>query len=451
MSRSPWPKGSALWIEEFLAQAGSGSKSPSYRVELVEFSAFVSAHGGIDALDRKHLRQWLRIRQAKLCTSRVILGARIVRRFLDWLIAKKVVVANPLASLSEQYDCRSIAAIVRAMLGPSPAKTLESLRPLPRYGSHLGSTMQEHVDRMRSLGYRYKPENRFLHFDRFLQQRSGAADQELNVLIREYAEQAPSAYSQLRRLSLGRILAQALTRAGSPTAVMAADRMLIHEATRQRLRPFIYTAEQVELLLRTAANYPAPTARAPLRPITLYTMIVLAYCAGLRLGEIVRLRIGDIDFDQGALDVRDTKFFKSRRLPLSKTAIDALRSFLQDRLKTDGPQTPVFVHGKGGYSYVAAGHLLRDVIRMAGLHKGKGRGPRFHDLRHTFVVHRMTQWYQEGVNPQGKLVHLSTYLGHRNIHSTLVYLTITQELLQQANLRFRTAESGVLKVIKGDC
>jgi integrase/recombinase XerD len=451
VSRSPWPKDSALWIEEFLAQAGSGSKSPSYRVELVEFSAFVSPHGGIGALDRKHLRQWLRSRQANICASRVILGARIVRRFLDWLIAKKVVAANPLASLSEQYDCRSIAAIVRAMLGPSPAKTLESLRPLPRYGSHLGSIMQEHVERMRSLGYRYNHESRFLHFDRFLQQRPGAADQELNVLIREYAEQAPSAHSQLSRLSLGRILAQALTRAGSPTAVTAADRMLIHEATRQRLRPFIYTAEQVELLLRTAANYPAPTARAPLRPITLYTMIVLAYCAGLRLGEIVRLRLGDIDFDQGAIDVRDTKFFKSRRLPLSKTAIDALHTFLKDRLKTDGPQTSVFIHGKGGYSYVAAGHLLRDVIRKAGLHKGQGRGPRFHDLRHTFVVHRMTQWYREGVNPQGKLIHLSTYLGHRNIHSTLVYLTITQELLQQANLRFRTSESGVLKVIKGEC
>lgn len=451
MSRPPWPKDPDLWIEDFLSQAETGSKSPSYRVELADFSAFVSAHGGIGALDRKHLRLWLRTRQAKICASRVILGARIVRRFLDWLIAKGVVAANPLAALSEQYDCRSIAAIVRAMLGTSPAKTLESLRPLPRYGSHLGSTMHAHVERMRSLGYRYQHENCFLHFDRFLQQRPGAADQALNVLIREYAEQAPSAYSQLRRLSLGRILAQALTRAGSPTAVIAVDRMLIHEATRQRLRPYIYTAEQVELLLRTAANYPVPTARAPLRPITLHTMIVLAYCAGLRLGEIIRLQLGDIDFDQGTLDVRDTKFFKSRRLPLSKTAVEALRSFLQDRLKTDGPQAPVFVHSKGGYSYVAAGHLLRDVIRKAGLHKGKGRGPRFHDLRHTFVVHRMTQWYREGVNPQGKLVHLSTYLGHRNIHSTLVYLTITQELLQQANLRFRTAEPGVLKVIKGDC
>jgi integrase len=449
--RSPWPKSADVWIDEFLAQAGAGSKSAAYRIELAEFTAFVAQHAGIAELGQRHLRQWLRSRHSKVCLSRVILAARISRRFLDWLMGRNAVTNNPLASVSSRYECRSMAAIVRTILGPAPTKALEALRPLPRYGSHLGPVMQAHVQRMRSLGYRYKHENQFLHFDRFLQQRPDAADQPLNVLIREYAEQAPSAHAQLSRLSKGRILAQALTRKGIPTVAVAADRMLRHEATRQRIRPFIYTTDQVEKLLRTALEYPAPTARAPLRPITLYTMLVLAYCAGLRLGEIVRLTLGDIDLEQGIIEVRNTKFFKSRRLPLSKTAIDALRDFLKERLKTDAPQTPVFVHGKGGYSYTAAGMLLRDVIRRAGLHKSPGRGPRFHDLRHTFVVHRMTQWYREGINPQGKLVHLSTYLGHRNIHSTLVYLTITQELLQQANLRFRTAESGVLKVIKGEC
>lgn len=452
MIRSPWPETARVWIDEFLAQAGAGSKSAAYRTELLEFTAFVSEHGGVAALGQRHLRQWLRSRHSSMCLSRVILAARISRRFLDWLIQKNAAAQNPLASLSSQYECRSMAAIVRAMLGSAPAKALESLRPLPRYGSHLGPVMQAHVQRMRSLGYRYKHESRFLQFDSFLQQRQGAADQPLNQLIREYAEEAPSAHARLSRLSIGRILAQALTRKGIPTVAVAADRMLMHEALRKRIRPFIYTTDQVELLLRTALEYPAPTTRSPRRPLTLYTMLILAYCAGLRLGEIVRLTLGDIDLQQNFIDVRDTKFFKSRRLPLSQTAMSALRGFLQERMKTDAPQTPLFVHGKGGYSYVAAGLLLRDVIRRAGLHQGRGRGgPRIHDLRHTFVVHRMTQWYREGINPQGKLVHLATYLGHRSIHSTLVYLTITQELLQQANLRFRTAEPGVLKVIKGEC
>jgi integrase/recombinase XerD len=84
------------------------------------------------------------------------------------------------------------------------------------------------------------------------------------------------------------------------------------------------------------------------------------------------------------------------------------------------------------------------------LRTGRGRGgPRIHDIRHTFVVHRMTQWYREGINPQSRLQYLSTYLGHRDIYSTLIYLTITQELLQHANDRFRDAEGDVRKAIQG--
>src|SRR5262249_10194255 len=87
------------------------------------------------------------------------------------------------------------------------------------------------------------------------------------------------------------------------------------------------------------------------------------------------------------------------------------------------------------------------VIRRAGLNTGTGRGgPRVHDLRHTFVVHRVTAWYRQGINPQNRLPYLSAYLDHRDIHSTLVYLTITQELLQHANNRFRAAEAGCAEI-----
>ena len=85
------------------------------------------------------------------------------------------------------------------------------------------------------------------------------------------------------------------------------------------------------------------------------------------------------------------------------------------------------------------------------MNTGTGRGgPRIHDLRHAFVVHRMTAWYRQGINPQNRLPYLAAYLGHRDIHSTLVYLTITQELLQHANNRFRAVEADVLKLIQGE-
>jgi len=171
------------------------------------------------------------------------------------------------------------------------------------------------------------------------------------------------------------------------------------------------------------------------------------------LGEIVRLKLKDVDRDENAIEIRGTKFFKSRRLPISASATAALREYLDARRKSGRPSDPeaaVFMHERGGYSIVTAGKLVSDVIRRAGIDKDSDRcGPRFHSLRHTFVAHRMMAWYREGINPQSRLPYLATYLGHRDIHSTLVYLTITEDVLQQANSRFRSADSVVLKMIEG--
>ena len=89
---------------------------------------------------------------------------------------------------------------------------------------------------------------------------------------------------------------------------------------------------------------------------------------------------------------------------------------------------------------------MRNVIRLAGFKPQPGRiGPRVHDLRHSFVVNRMLAWYHEGINPQSRLPYLATYLGHKDINSTLVYLTITQELLQEACNRFHTFAAEALQ------
>jgi integrase len=310
--------------------------------------------------------------------------------------------------------------------------------------------MREHVNRMRARGLRYRHENRFLQFDRFLQQRPGADQESLTTLIREYAAVASSAAGRLQRIALGRVIAKELNRSGLAVAAPRHDRVLVQEMLRCRRRPHIYTIEEVQRLLDAARRDPAP--RAPLRSLTLYTMLVLAYCAGLRLAEIVGLKLRDVDLVADCIEVLDTKFFKSRRLPLSASAMAALRVYLKARLKAGAPKepdAPLFWHANGGYGYVAAGANLRRLIRVAGLKKTTGRtGPRVHDLRHAFVVHRMTEWYAQGINPQTRLPYLAAYLGHRDIHSTLVYLTITQELLQHANERFRSSEAEVLQVIQ---
>ena len=445
-----WPTQDEALIKQFVDQLNLACYSAPYRSLLRQFQRFVVQRSPKPTFSEAVLRAWLSDQLKTAPLALAVHRGQLVNRFLDWLAARDSIAANPIAELRRKYDCRSSAAVLRALAGAQPHRALESLRPLPRYGSHLGPIMREHVDRMRTRGLRYRHENRFLHFDRFLQQRPGADQEPLTTLIREYAACASSAAGKVQRIALGRVLAKELNRSGLAVAAPKRDRVLMQEMLRCRRRPHIYTIEEVQRLLDAARRDPAP--RAPLRPLTLYTMLALAYCAGLRLAEIVGLKLGDLDLNADCIEVLDTKFFKSRRLPLSATAMAALRDYLKVRAKAGAPtesDAPLFWHANGGYGYVAAGAHLRRLIQVAGLKRTTGRtGPRVHDLRHAFVVHRMTMWYEQGINPQTRLPYLAAYLGHRNIHSTLVYLTITQELLQHANERFRTSEASVLQAIQ---
>ena len=393
------------------------------------------------------ISDWLRqMVRAESLTS-AVRRAQLITRFLDWLVERRALECNPFRELRQEYCHReSTAAVVRALVSENPKTSLTALRGLPAYGSHLGPAIRSHVERMQQLGLRYN-EGRFTRFDRFLQKRKGAAKCPPHRMVQEYAEAAPTPSGHLERLKVGRMVLYSMRRLGEPIQVPRRDRLIVAAMLRERRKPYIFTPEEVQRLLATALSFPSP--KAPLRPLTLYTMLVLAYCAGLRMGEIVHLEIGDVRLDEGVIEIRDTKFFKSRSLPLTSSVIEVLRRYLQARLAAGASTSagsPLFWHNKKGYAYVTANHLLRRVLRKAGLKPKPGRvGPRVHDTRHTFVVHRMLAWYRQGVNVQAKLPYLWTYLGHRDLHSTLVYLTITQELLQQASERFRKLGAGLLR------
>ncbi|HEY2528411.1 MAG TPA: tyrosine-type recombinase/integrase [Xanthobacteraceae bacterium] len=154
---------------------------------------------------------------------------------------------------------------------------------------------------------------------------------------------------------------------------------------------------------------------------------------------------------RGIIEVRETKFFKSRRLPLAPSVVSALQAYLRERRKAGAPAgaaAALFWHQQEGgrYSSKTAWHLMVEVLRLSGIKPPQGRiGPRIHDLRHAMVCNRMLAWYRQGINPQARLAHLATFLGHRDINSTLVYLTITPKLLHFANERFRQHGVHVLR------
>lgn len=444
-----WPDDESL-LKEYVDELGY-SEAASYCGWLRQFQRFVNLHSPHRGLTERVFRTWIRKKAEQSPRSFVIRQTQFIKGFLDWLVQQSVLPSHPLDDLQRKYQCRSIRAIAGALISSDPDQALQALRPLPRYGSHLGSVMREHIQRMRTLGCRYGHENVFLRFDRFLQQRPDADRESVGTLIYEYVAGARSINARLRRLILGRIIARALNRQGASVAMPPIDPLLLRQNRNQQIQPYIYTEEEVERLLATARGFPSP--RAPLRPLTLYTMLILAYCAGLRLGEIVRLKLRDVDLTDSSIEICDTKFFKSRRLPLSSTAMADLSAYLKARRRAGAPLDPessVFCHNRRGYRYSTTGHLLYRVIRRARILTKSGKPPRVHDLRGTFAVHRLTSWYQDSIQPESRLPYLAAYLGHRDINSTLVYLTMTEELLDRANQRFRTAEPEVLKAVRGE-
>jgi site-specific recombinase XerD len=407
------------------------------------FQAFVNGQRTDGAISLATLRQWMHNRREVWTFDCLMHRLAIVERFLDWLVLSQQLTNHPLAELRQTYGKRHRRLIVCALLSADPQKALDQFRPLPRFASHLGAAMQAHLARMRTLGYRYEREEyHLLQFDRYLQTRPGTHAQPPDALVREWIALAANPILKQQRLAMGRALTRSLRRADPTVSEIPPDRSLMQVAKRQQRSPHIYSENDICQLLTTARQW--TSHRVPLRHLTLEAMLTLAYGAGLRLGELIRLTLSDLDLTEETIAIRDTKFFKSRRLPLAPTVMTTLRQYVMARRQAGASQAAEAAlfwneQNRRGYAVVTAEHLLTQVIRRAGLKPTRGRiGPRVHDLRHTFVVHRMLGWYRDGIDPQQRLHHLATWMGHKDIHSTLVYLTITQELLEEASQRFHT-------------
>jgi len=412
-----------------------------YKSELRRFQRFIESQGRLNA---RSIRRWLRVRSTHWPPHLVIDRACKVNRLLDFLVEEGTLKSQPLAELRSRYGIRTVTAVVRALLSKRSSAALAAARQPPAFSSFLGAFLKEYIELRRAVGYRYVTQGeRFRALDRFLQTRPDLEGQDISVLARNWVAAARTDEQRWSCQLACRELARAWARIDSNTPALRPDPRLKSRVLAARRRPQVFTPDQIRRILETARAWPSP--RAPLRSETLYTMVVLSYCAGLRIGELLRLDIGDVFLDEGTITVRDSKFFKSRRLPLTESALSALREYLRVRARhggRSGAGAPLFWRqtGKGGgrYSRVAIDSLMASILRRAGLKPAAGcRGPRFHDVRHSFVHDRMMDWYRKGINPQSHLPYLATYLGHKDIYSTLAYLNTTPELLQLASTRFR--------------
>ena len=209
----------------------------------------------------------------------------------------------------------------------------------------------------------------------------------------------------------------------------------------QVVRPHLFTnAEVLRLLDAINALPPAPTS--PFRQENLRLAIVLLYMTGLRLGELVRLTLGDYDPREHTLLVRDSKFHKSRLLPLSIDGAREIDQYLAARLNRRTailPESPLlWHHTRRGSAYTGTGltNAIRPLLRALQIRTATGRLPRVHDFRHTFALEALLRWYRNGADVQAKLPLLATYMGHVSIASTEYYLKFVEPLGISASERF---------------
>jgi len=211
-----------------------------------------------------------------------------------------------------------------------------------------------------------------------------------------------------------------------------------HEVLRGFYR-FAMAQEELQRLLDATSCCESP--RSKLQPYTFRMLLVLLYGAGLRISEALSLTLVDVDLPNGILTIRESKFYKTRLVPMSPALTGALGAYLVLRTKehTTKPDALLFLTraAKPVVRHTAENIFSRLRIRAGVLRHDGGRyQPRLHDLRHAFAVHRLVSWYRQGADVQRLLPHLATYLGHVHIAATQRYLTLTPELLHQASKRF---------------
>jgi len=204
--------------------------------------------------------------------------------------------------------------------------------------------------------------------------------------------------------------------------------------------PYIYSCEELQRLLDSTEIL--ADNRFPIQHTMFRTLLLVLYGAGLRPSEALRLRCCDVDLDDRVLAIWDTKFFKSRLVPIGTALTVALHTYRNARKYLPMPadaRSAFFASRTGGT--ISLNRLEKVFARLrehAGIRSPPGARwqPRLHDMRHAFAVHRLVAWYREGADVQACLPLLSTYLGHANVSGTQAYLTMTPELLAEAAKRF---------------
>lgn len=313
------------------------------------------------------------------------------------------------------------------------------------FHSLLGQDIRTYLDYKRALGRKFDTEEKALRlFDRYLEsQKIKKLDALTPVLIDAFLSSRPRAKPRSFNHLLGVVRCffdwMVTQERLSTSPVKTQSRRCLRQP-----HPFLFTPELFQQLLALTAQLP-DDARARHRA-DVYTLIFsLMYGLGLRVGEVTRLRYWDLDQPRCLLVIRETKFGKNRLVPYGPRMAERITHYLEERTTWYGPwglDAPLFSFREAQTSPLRREticQVFHKLIPMLGLRLPAGIDPpRLHCLRHSFAVQTLLHWYRTDIDPGRRLLHLATFMGHVSPESTAWYLTITDELLDEANQRFES-------------
>jgi integrase/recombinase XerD len=313
-----------------------------------------------------------------------------------------------------------------------------------QFHSPLADYMRRLVAERQACGYKFEAGARALmRLDEFL------TEQQLDTvdlpwpMVQRWTTKRPNEAdnNHQRRVAEVRQLAQYMCRMGVPMTVLT--RLAPVRVARQYL-PHIFTHGQISQILKAVDNL-APTSWSPLRHRAMPEIFRLLYTCGFRAREVLDLKVKDVDFQQGLLRIREAKFGKDRLVPPSVSLIARLQAYANGA-GVGPPEDYFFASPKGGaWSSNTVYDLFRRLLLAVGIpHGGRRKGPRLHDLRHTFAVHALLRWFRDGADLNAKLPVLATFMGHESLNGTQRYLHLTAELYPEIIRRSNASFGSVI-------
>lgn len=309
------------------------------------------------------------------------------------------------------------------------------------FSSSLAPVLVRYVNFKRALGLRFEDATRTLEsLDRFLREQATKYSDLNAAAFQDWCQPQEHVNSTTRRKRMQQVYHFCIYRRRTEPLCFVPDRALFPRPD-QRLQPYIFSEEEIVKLLRATSGLKRVPS-SPLGPEVLRLAIVLLFTTGIRRRELLRLTVSDYDRQNATLLIRETKFHKSRLLPLNDDIAGEIEHYLRVRTRRKLPVSAdtalIWNAFKGGRAYSAWGlqFVLRFLLRKCSIFTLAGRLPRIHDFRHSYAVSALLRWYREGAEVEAKLPLLTTYMGHVSVVSTRYYLQWIQPLRTAASERF---------------